>query len=116
MKKQLVDVLAPIYQQYLAFCDANGVRLDFDLAEPTLAVEWSDELDNLAKALIDDALRRLRKGETLLIGANFREGKPVLIIKDSGKALSSEDCRARETDMVHYSSRYGFGTVAEVDL
>ena len=83
MKKQLVDVLAPIYQQYLAFCDANGVRLDFDLAEPTLAVEWSDELDNLAKALIDDALRRLRKGETLLMHCRVKivgRGKPIWCI------------------------------------
>lgn len=116
MKRQIVDVLAPIYREYLKFCEEREIKLDFDLAEPNLMIDWSQELEDLVWALVNDGMEKLRAGDSFLVGSGSRSGRPFLFFKNSGAVLSRDECEARSTAMVRYKSRYGYGTLVEVDL
>ena len=116
MKKKLGDVLSVIYQNYVTGYEARGIGLDFDLPDPTFEVEWSEELEALINAIMEDAAGRLRKGDRMVLGADRREDELVLFLKSTGAALPRGECEARSSDLVRYRSRYGYGTEVEVTL
>lgn len=112
---RIAEVLTRLYSEILPVAERRGVKLDLDVADPTLVTD-DGGVERLVEKLLEEALGRCERGDKITLGLARDEGQIEVTIRDTGKALSRAECAKMTTDAVELRSRYGYGTTVVIML
>lgn len=93
----LCDVVREVVQQMSVKAAAWGLDLGVQLAGPVVVVGDAEQLTVLLNNLVENALSYTPAGGVVDVGAELRNGEPVIYVRDTGPGIAPE-VRARVFD------------------
>jgi two-component system OmpR family sensor kinase len=86
----LAEVAHVVAEDFAALADASGHTLLVDVDEDAWAIADEERVQQIARALVGNALTHTPAGTTVRLGVERRDGRVALVVADDGPGIPAE--------------------------